>query len=425
MSINKLGGYLAKSKNGWEISGVNLLDLTKKYTPPFYIYDTNWMIKRYKQLLDVISWEKCRIFFAMKSNYNISLLNTILKCGGSIDAVSPAEVILALKVGFPADRIIYTANNITNDEMVSVAELANGKILFNIGSISRLKKFADRYPGREVCLRFNPGVEAGSHQHIMTAGSKSKFGINPYEKNDAIKIANDANLKVIGIHKHTGSGISDMNSYLSSVKNLLKIADNESFPNLKFIDIGGGFKVPYEENEQPIDYIIFGNRLSKLISDFSNSRSKEISLYLEPGKYLSAECGYFLVKVNTLKSNGKRLIAGTDSGFNQLIRPTLYNAYHHIINISNSSGQNKIYDICGNLCESGDLFAREREITEIREGDYLLILNAGAYCYSMSNIYNLRSKPSEVLIEDGNARIISRAKTDEELADSIIEEYLC
>ena len=417
--MSGLRNSLKKEEDGYTINGISIKEITSGYKTPFYLYDGDTMLERYKDLFNYIKYDRLKLFYAMKANHNPALLKLLYKAGGGIDAVSIAEVILAQKIGFPNEKIIYTANNITDDEM---HEIHSKGVLMNIGSISRLKKFSSAFPGSDVCLRFNPDVVAGAHAKIQTGGDTSKFGILLDDAAEAALICKKNNIKVVGIHKHTGSGISDSKLYLKSMNNLLGMA--QYFNDLEFVDFGGGFKVPYSENEIHVDYNTFGKAIADLFIGFCQNYGRPLDMYFEPGKFLTAESGYLILKVNTLKNNRGRLIAGTDSGFTHLLRPALYDAWHEIVNLSNPGGKQYNYDICGNICETGDRFAEQRPMAEIREGDYLAILNAGAYCYSMAGVYNLRPIPQELVISEGRCKIARKALTPEELAMRILEESI-
>ena len=399
------------------LEGKVLVDLAKKYGTPLYVYDGDSITRRFKELFHFIKWPKLRILYAVKANYNIAVLKLLKDQGAYLDAVSPAEVHLALKLGYSPGQILYTANNITDEEMHEVKKTG---VLMNIGSLSRLEKYGRAYPGTEVCLRFNPDVVAGAHEYVKTGGELTKFGILLQDVPAVKKIANQYHLKIIGLHEHTGSGIAETKNVYQSMKNLLGIAKSENFPYLCFVDFGGGFKVPYSPDEKRINYGKFGKKIAEIFSRFCQEYGRELEMYFEPGKYIVAEAGSLVVQVNTLKDNRGRLIAGTDSGFPQLIRPVVYGAYHQIQNLSNPAGAVKKYDVCGNICETGDCFAVQRDLPEIREGDFLVIRNSGAYCYSMGGIYNLRSMPPEVLIANGNDHLVTGRPSNEELAESII-----
>jgi diaminopimelate decarboxylase len=396
-----------------------LLELAGKYGTPLYVYDADMVVERYHQLYDFIKWPKLKIHYAMKANFSFSILKALKEAGAGIDAVSPGDVLLATKAGFSPENIIYTANNVTDEEVKQVKESG---VLMNIGSLSRLEKFGKQFPGSEICLRFNPDVVDGAHAKIMTGGDLTKFGILLQDVDKVKAIVEKYNLTVVGLHEHTGSGLQHTSSVFKSMENLMAIATPENFPHLRFLDFGGGFKVPYKPDEERVDYVKMGAEISRLFSEFCDKYGRELEMYFEPGKFIVAESGYMLVTVNTIKENKGRLIVGCNSGFPQLIRPMFYEAYHHIKNISNPDGKLDAYDICGNICETGDLFAERREMPEIREGDVLSIENAGAYCYSMGGVYNLRAMPAEVVVKDGEAKLARRGLSTAELIDNIIGE---
>jgi diaminopimelate decarboxylase len=404
--------YLMQSKT--------LKSICEEVETPFYIYDVNYILKKYDMLKKCFPYENLKIFYAVKANYNPHILTFMRDHGFYLDTVSPAEVILAIKLGFDKERILFTANNMTDKEMRIIKEQG---VLFNIDSLYRLEVFAKTYPGESVCLRINPEVIAGEDAKVQTSGELSKFGILFDDVKKAVEIANKYDVKIIGLHEHTGSGISDTGKIYESMENLLGAAEPELFPDLKFIDFGGGFKVPYEPDEKEIDYVEFGNRCVSMFEAFCKKFGRRLDMYFEPGKFIMADSACMIVRVNTVKNNKGRLIVGTDSGFPHLIRPVFYGAYHHIINISNPLGEVKKYDIYGNTCEAGDCFAEQREIGEIRVGDYLAIMNAGAYCRSMASEYNLRPLPTECYIYN-NEFFLSRQKlTHSELAERILFDY--
>jgi diaminopimelate decarboxylase len=399
------------------IQNSKLLSLAKEYGTPLYVYDGDMVVNHYKALFEYIKYDDLHIHYAMKANYHPVLLTMLRDAGCGIDAVSPAEVLLALRIGFAPSKIIYTANNMTDAEVDRVA--ATG-VLFNIDSLSRLKKFGERYPGREVCLRFNPDVVDGDSAMTVTAGDLTKFGILLDDADKAKAIADGCKLKVVGLHSHTGSGLQHSDSVYRSMRKLMSIATPERFADLRFMDFGGGFKVNYRPDDAPVDYLAMGRGIVELFEEFCKSYGKKLELHFEPGKYMVAESGTMLVEINTVKTNRERLIAGCNSGFPQLIRPVLYGAYHQITNLSHPDGRKLPYDICGNICESGDKFAESREISEISEGDILAIGNAGAYCFSMGGVYNLRTMPAEAVVSDDKVISFRARKSDEALIEEII-----
>lgn len=396
-----------------------LLQCAERYGTPLYVYDGDLIRQRYKELLDFITWPSLRVYYAMKANYNIHILELLHREGARIDAVSLGDVTLAMRAGFRSDEILFTANNVTMDE---ISEVFRRGIPVNIESLSLLEKVGKAFGGGEVCLRFNTDVVAGEHRFVFTGGSESKFGILLEDVAEVKSIVARYGLTVTGLHAHAGSGISDTEKVFQSMRNLLSIATAENFPHLRFIDFGGGFKVPYKPDEKRIDYRSFGAKTVQIFREFCDRYGKSLEMYFEPGKYIVAESGVLLTEVNTLKQNRDHLIAGTNSGFSQLIRPVFYDAYHHILNLSHPEGHLKKYDIYGNICESGDFFAKDREIAEIREGDVLAIMNAGAYCYSMGSVYNLRPMPAEVIVEGGKEQLSRRRLSYQEMIETIAAE---
>ena len=399
-----------------------LLKLAREYGTPLFVYDADTVRERYRDLYRFIPYPGLEVHYAMKANYQPGILKTLRDEGCGIDAVSPAEVEMALRLGFNKESIIYTANNMTDAEFERV--LATG-VTVNIGSLSRLGKLAKSHPGTNICLRFNPDVRDGDSEKTMTGGDLTKFGILLDAVEEVKKLVKAGNLHVIGLHSHTGSGLQHPESVYQSMRNLMAIATRDNFPELEFMDFGGGFKVPYKPDEARIDYVKMGAEIAGLFAEHCKNYGKELKLLFEPGKYLVAECGYLLTEVNTVKHNRSRVIAGCDSGFPQLIRPVLYGAYHRIFNLSNPGGPEKCYDVCGNICETGDRFAEQRMLPEIREYDILAIANAGAYCYSMGGVYNLRTMPGEVVLSGGKVIAYRRRESDNQLIDRIVRETVC
>ena len=403
------------------LSNEFLLKCAKQYGTPIYVYNGDLILQRYRELFEFIPWPKLRVLYAMKANYNPAILTLLGEEGAGIDAVSPAEIVLALKCGYQENQILFTANNLTEREMHVARALG---VLFNIDTLSTIDRFGRTFPGSDLCVRFNPDIVAGDNAKVQTAGEAAKFGILLSELNAVKELVQEHNLRVVGLHIHTGSGVKDPQKSLKAIQNLLEIATPKNFPELQFIDFGGGLAVPYLPEEERIDYASFGKTTAALFSAFCESYGRKLGLYFEPGKYIVAESGYLLVEVNALKTNRDRRFASTNSGFPHLIRPVLYGAYHHILNLSNPYGSPQTYDICGNICESGDSFATGRSLPEIREGDILAIQNAGAYCYSMGGIYNLRAMPAEILALGGKERMVRRRASEEELVESILADCL-
>jgi len=387
---------------GFEVFG----RIAIKFGTPAFVYEEEKIRHQARSLKQGIDYEPKKILYAVKANFNPSILKILKEEGLGIDAVSPGEIALALKVGLTSEDILFTGNNITDEEMDFAVEKG---VLLNIDSLSRLEKFGKNYPRQQICVRINPDIGAGHHNHCITGGPISKFGIWYSEVEKIKSIAKSYQLEIIGIHQHIGSQILEADTFLLAMEAILKVAPN--FPDLKFIDFGGGFGVSYKPEEKPLNIEELGGKISKRFINFCSECGKKLTLVIEPGRYLVAEAGYLLTRVNTVKKNSDgRVFVGIDSGFNHLIRPAMYGSYHEIINISHPTGGKESVDIVGNLCESGDRFAEQREINEPREGDLVLIKNAGAYGYAMSSNYNLRPRPPEILIKTGGELQIIRKK---------------
>ena len=398
---------------------MDLLKIAERFETPLYVYNAKLIRERYRELLASFPYPKTRLFYAMKANYNPSILKILLNEGANIDAVSPAEVMLAQEVGFSPQRILYTANMMTNAEMHEVHSMG---VLFNIGSLSELERYGRFFPGTKICIRFNPDIVSGHHEKVRTGGKDTKFGVLLEKVDEVKRICAEFNLKIIGIHEHTGSGIPETVDMMSGLKNILKIVTYDNFPNLEFVDFGGGFKISYKEDEKDHNYALFGAKVVELFKQKCAEFGRDLFIYFEPGRYLVAESGCLLVTVTTLKKNEEKRIVGTNSGFPQLIRPMFYDAYHKVKNLSNPSGELRIYDIAGNICETGDYFATSRKMPQIHEGDILSIDDAGAYCYSMGGVYNLRAMPTEVLIDNDSVRVIRKGMSSKELVTQVLKE---
>lgn len=390
--------------------------IAKKFGTPVYVYDEKKIREQARLLYSSIPYQPKCLFYAMKANSNPSILNILktTKIGG-IDAVSPEEFKKALEVGFRPEQIVFTGNNITDEEMDSAV---NKKVRLNIDSLSRLEKLGKKYGGSEIWVRINSSIGAGHHSHCITGGPESKFGIWHTEAETIKRMAKKYGLKIVGLHQHIGSQILKVKVFLRAMEALLEVAKN--FPDLEGLDFGGGLGVPYKPGEKPLDVKRLGKKISKRFGNFCQSYDRELIMILEPGRYLVAEAGDLLTRVNTIKNNPDgRIFVGVDTGFNHLIRPAMYGSYHEIINISNPHGYNphgkkEKVDIVGNLCESGDKFATQREINHVIEGDLLVIKNAGAYGYSMASNYNSRAKPAEVLVGfDEKFRLIRKRENSE------------
>jgi diaminopimelate decarboxylase len=374
------------------------------------------MISQYKRLTDAFSKVKqLRLNYAAKALSNISVLKLFNSLGSGLDTVSIQEVKLGLTAGFEPGKIIYTPNGVSLEEIETAAKLG---VQINIDNLSILEQFGTKHPSVPVCIRINPHVMAGGNSNISVGHIDSKFGISIHQIPHILRIVENTKMTINGIHMHTGSDILDIDVFLYASEILFETAKN--FGNLEFIDFGSGFKVPYKAGDIETNIEELGTKLTKRFNQFCKDYGKELTLAFEPGKFLVSEAGYFLTKVNVVKQTTSTVFAQVDSGFNHLIRPMLYGSQHEIYNISNPTGKERFYTVVGYICET-DTFANNRRINEITEGDILAFKNAGAYCFTMASNYNSRYRPAEVLWYKGQAHLIRKRETFEDIMHNQIE----
>jgi len=387
-----------------------LVSLSEKYGSPLYVYDAEKIISQYNRLTSAFSAVKSlKLNYAVKANSNISILKLFKKLNSGIDTVSFQEVKLGLEAGFTPENIIFTPNGVSLKEIELVSNLG---VQINIDNLSLLEQFGQHYPTIPVCVRINPHVMAGGNSKISVGHIDSKFGISVYQVPHIKRVVENTGMHINGIHMHTGSDILDIDAFLRATEILFDTANE--FKNLDFIDFGSGFKVPYKEGDISTNIEELGEKLTKRFNLFCKNYGKELTLMFEPGKFLVSEAGSFLANVNVVKQTTSTVFASVDSGFNHLVRPMMYDSYHHIHNISNPTGKERYYSIVGYICET-DTFGSNRRISEIKEGDVLCFNNAGAYCFSMASNYNSRYRPAEVLLYNGNDYLIRKQETFDDL----------
>ena len=401
------------------IDGVSSLELAEKYGTPLYVLSEKRIRENYRRLYRALSLnsKNFRIYYSAKANTNLSVLKILRDEGAYVDTVSPGEVFLALKAGFPSEKILFTGTSVKDDEL---SFLVNLNIPINVDSLSQLKRLLKIKTPRFLSFRVNPQVEAGHHQHCITAGKNSKFGFWETDVVDGYRIALKAGVEKFGIHMHIGSGILEVEPFILAIKKLLTIAKKvheETGITFELINIGGGLGIPYKPNEKELDLTLFSNNvfgfLNRMVREYGLG---EPVLCIEPGRYIVGDAGILLTKVNTVKVTPYKKFVGVDAGFNMLIRPVMYGSYHHIV-VANKLDYpvEETYDIVGPLCESGDFLAKDRRLPKIEEGDLLAVMDAGAYGYVMSSQYNSRPRGAEVLVMDGKHELIRKAETLEDL----------
>ncbi len=389
--------------NSLYLGGVRAEELLGRHGSPLYVYEEGTIRRKYAELFGGIRSEKLKIYYACKANTNVHILKLLKDLGAGLEAVSEGEVLAALKAGFRRDRIMFTCDNITEEEL---RFLVRKRVQVNIDSLSQLEKYGRLNPGGAVGIRVNQGIGAGHHQHVITGGASSKFGIYHSQLDGAKRIAVAHGLTISGIHQHIGSNILDESIFLRAMQAILNTAGK--FDDLKYINFGGGLGVPYRPGERPLSMKRLGSRIVSVFDRFCKDYGGSPDMIFEPGRYLVCEAGVLLVKVTDIKQNPGKKFVGVDSGFNHLIRPTLYGSYHPVINVSNLRGKREKVSIAGNICESGDIFASDRLVPACKEGDTLAILNAGAYGFAMSSNYNTRPRPAEIMASKGRSWVIRK-----------------
>jgi len=393
----------------------NLLKIAEEFGTPVYVYDAESIKVQYEKLTSSFH-RNTRFFYAAKALTNINILKYVNNLGAGLDCVSINEVKLGLRVGFPSHKILFTPNCVDLAEIEEAMEL---KVHINIDNISILEQFGNRYAGSyPIFVRINPHIFAGGNYKISTGHIDSKFGISIHQLRHIERIMNSTGLKIEGLHMHTGSEIKDPDVFLQGLDIMFELS--EHFPALKYIDMGSGFKVPYQKDDLETDVPSLGKKVEHALKEFSKKTGKKVDLWFEPGKFLVSKSGHFLVKANVIKHTTATVFAGVNSGFNHLIRPMFYDSYHVIENLSNPKGTERIYTVVGNICET-DTFAWDRKITEVREGDILVFRNAGAYGFEMSSNFNSRLKPAEVLFIEGKAKLIRKREEFEDLLKNQVE----
>ena len=406
----KLREPLEERKGCLFFDGCSVKDLAQKYDTPLYVISEKRIRDNYNRIHDALirNYKYLRVYYAAKANSNLTVLKILQSQGAYLDTVSPGEVFMGLISGYTQDRIMFTGTSVRNDELKM---LADANVTVNIDSQSELDRLLKVAVPQIVSVRINPEIGAGHHSHCITAGPDSKFGLWEEEAIQAYAIAKRARVERFGIQMHIGSGILEVEPYVLAVEKLLSIAKrvhDEVGIDFEFIDIGGGFGVPYKPEDQDFDLSEFAN---KVVAPFKTKLAEyglgKPFLCIEPGRYLVCDASILLTTVNTVKVTPSKKFVGVDAGFNTLVRPTMYGSYHPIL-IANKLevADKETYDVVGPICESGDALAKDRMLPVIEEGDVLAVLNAGAYGFSMSSQYNARPRAAEVLIRQGKSFVI-------------------
>lgn len=391
--------------------------LIQRYGSPLYVYSETILRDRIHEMQNLLQDDTFVVNYSIKTNSNLEILKIALEEGLSADAMSPGEIHVLLEAGFPADRIFFVANNISEEEMQYAIDR---NILISLDCVAQIEQFGKINPGGRCAVRLNPGIGAGHHKKVVTAGKNTKFSVSEEDVDAAIQTAGKYNLQIIGVNQHIGSLFMDSEPYTEAVKNFLSIA--ERFDSLEFVDFGGGFGIPYKKlsGEKSMNLSDLSVQLSSIVNEWRKGKRENISIKTEPGRYIAAECGVLLGQVHAIKNNAEEKYIGTDIGMNVLVRPSMYNSWHDIEVYRKghpiSDFECEEVTVVGNICETGDILAAQRMLPMIHQGDIICVLDAGAYGYSMASNYNNRLRPAEVMIDaSGEPHLIRRRETLDDL----------
>lgn len=397
------------------IGGVSAADIARQCDTPTYVTDADVLRAQYAKIHKAFnSHGPTTIRYACKANSNPELLKLLHGLGAHADCVSPGEVALCLNAGFTPEQIMFTGTNPRNDELKYLAKSA---VAINLDSTSMARRFpvvrqAHHERPQSFSIRINPRVGAGHHEHVITGHEETKFGLHEHDLPKLAELLKARGDSITGLHAHIGSGIMDEAPYLVLVDELARISKylkDRCGMAIDSLDIGGGYGIPYEPDEKPLDIDAVAKAIWDRITELFPKRPH---LSIEPGRFIVAESTYLLTRVNTVKETPRVTFLGVDAGFNTLVRPTMYDAYHHVVAAEKMNlPLTQHYTICGPICETGDVLGKRRSLPHCNEGDLLAICDVGAYGFAMASRYNTRGLPAEVMVEDGKARIIRERET--------------
>ncbi|MGI6333715.1 MAG: diaminopimelate decarboxylase [Saccharofermentanales bacterium] len=392
-------------------------ELLARFGSPLYVYNEGILRRSCRDMLQIMDYPRFIASYSIKANSNLHLLKIIREEGLAADAMSPGEIVVLEQAGFRPDQIFFVPNNVSADELRFAAER---QILTSLDSLDQLELMGKTLPGSRVAIRINPGVGAGHHEKVVTAGERSKFGISGDQLFQAGCVADQYGLRIVGINQHIGSLFMEPEPYLQAAAYLLDQVAR--FPDLELVDLGGGFGIPHRKlaGEQRLDLGVLNKELTRLVRSFTDRHERDLLFKSEPGRYVVAECGVLLGTVHAVKETGQTVYAGTDLGFNVLARPILYDSWHDIRIYRDGryldDSETKPVTVVGNICESGDIIAADRPLPDPQANDVVIVLDTGAYGYAMSSNYNNRLRPAEVLIRlNGEPVLIRRRETYKDL----------
>ena len=402
------------------------LEALKEYGSPLYVYDFDILKERCEQMVSFkkklengMNGIKVEIHYSPKANNNPAILKLLKSMDFSVDCMSPLELELDKKCGFKPEEILYVCNNIDVEEMKLIHD---SNILICLDSISQVEMWGNLYPKTDIVVRINPGREGVGHsKKVITAGKETKFGIGEENLDELFKITKKYELNIVGVHQHLGSLFLDdkVEDYLDGVRAGLRII-KDHFKNVSLVDLGGGFGVPYKPDEKPLNLSNLALKLKVELMNFALEYPSVKEFKFEIGRFIPCEAGIIMGRVNAIKHENGTYWIGTNIGMNELVRPSMYGSYHEISLLKSRKSKIIKANICGNICESGDILGTDRTINMPVLNDIILVHNAGAYGFSMASNYTGRPRPAEVMLYEDKIELIRKRETIDDMIKTIV-----
>ncbi|HHJ63480.1 MAG TPA: diaminopimelate decarboxylase [Aquifex aeolicus] len=401
--LKEFNPYLERREGELYLEGVSIRSLAEEFGTPLYVYSASYIRDRIRDYRR--AFPDALVCYAVKANFNPEVIRVAGEEGAGADIVSGGELIAALRGGISPDRIVYAGVGKTVSELKLAVE--RDILMFNVESEDELY-LLDSIAGSlgkkaRIAVRVNPDVDPRTHPYIATGLRKSKFGVDFETARREFRLARELkNLEVVGIHCHIGSQLLDVSPYREAVQKLVQLYEElsgEGF-EIRYIDVGGGLGIKYRpEDREPRPEELAEAILPAL-------ENVEAQIIVEPGRSVTGNAGLLIAQVQFLKDKGVKHFIIVDAGMNDLVRPAIYDAYHHVVPVVERGRDHIIADVVGPICETGDFLAKDRRLERLERGEYIAVLSAGAYGFSMASHYNLRPKPAEVLVERGSYRLI-------------------
>lgn len=405
------------------LGGVPATDIAIRFGTPCYVFEAEAIRARLRAILSAVTYRPLRVHYAVKAHANVAVLQLLRTMGAGLDACSPGDLAFAEAAGFSSDQVSYACCSATDNELRAIHDWG---ALFIANSLSQLARYAHIGSSRPIGLRVNCGVEAGFHPHVRSGGPESKFGLHLHQVPEAIEVAGRLGLCVAGLHTHLGSDIMECRPHLSALEQLVELSAH--LPDLQFIDLGGGWGIPFVYGEPEFELAEFGIAVSTHMARLCTARGRDVTLILEPGAFLMQDAGFLLARVTDMTPPttvaGKRTpcFVYLDANCGHVISALLYGTVRRVRPARARASATDAYHVCGDLMQAGDVFARAVELSELRVGDVVAIDNCGSYCAVRASVFNQRPRPAEVLVDAGHARLVRRGETVSDLIkDQIFE----